>query len=179
MIQVLEPATAEVMAELPQAGVEETDAAVARAKAAFPAWRAVAPGDRAAAAAPARGRARGERVEELARLEARNAGKPISDARGEMGMVVDIFRYYAGAPERMLGDTIPVAGGVDMTFREPLGVVGLITPWNFPLDDRLLEAGARAGRGQHGRAEARRADAAHRARVRAHRARGRHPRGRA
>ena len=66
-------------------------------------------------------------------LEARNAGKPIGDARGEMGMVVDTFRFYAGAPERTLGDTIPVSGGVAMTFREPLGVVALITPWNFPL----------------------------------------------
>ncbi len=71
--------------------------------------------------------------EELARLEARNAGKPIGDARGEIGMVAQTFRYYAGAPERLLGHTIPVAGGVDMTFREPLGVVGLIVPWNFPL----------------------------------------------
>jgi betaine-aldehyde dehydrogenase len=66
-------------------------------------------------------------------LEARNAGKPIRDARGEIGMVADTFRYYAGAPERLLGQTIPVAGGVDFTFREPLGVVGLIVPWNFPL----------------------------------------------
>ena len=74
-----------------------------------------------------------ERAGDLAMLEARNAGKPISDAHGEMGMVVETFRYYAGAPERLTGKTIPVAGGVDMTFREPLGVVGLITPWNFPL----------------------------------------------
>ncbi len=132
MIQVVEPATAEVMAEIPQAGVEETDAAVARAKAAFPAWRAVSPGDRSALLHRL-ANALEENVEELARLEARNAGKPISDARGEMGMVVETFRYYAGAPERMTGRTIPVAGGVDMTFREPLGVVGLITPWNFPL----------------------------------------------
>jgi betaine-aldehyde dehydrogenase len=73
------------------------------------------------------------RREDLAVLEARNAGKPIGDARGEMGMVVETFRYYAGAPERLLGKTIPVSGGVDMTFREPLGVVGLIVPWNFPL----------------------------------------------
>ena len=73
------------------------------------------------------------RREDLAKLEARNAGKPIADARWEMGMVVDTFAYYAGAPERLLGDTIPVAGGVDMTFREPLGVCALITPWNFPL----------------------------------------------
>src|SRR3954471_15811045 len=74
-----------------------------------------------------------ENREELAVMEARNAGKPIGDARGEMQMVVDTFRYYAGAPERNLGDTIPVAGGVAMTFREPLGVVALIVPWNFPL----------------------------------------------
>src|SRR5919109_5420248 len=75
-----------------------------------------------------------EHGEELAVLEARNVGKPIADARGEVGMVADTFHYYAGAPERLLGDTIPVAGGVDFTFREPLGVVGLITPWNFPLN---------------------------------------------
>jgi acyl-CoA reductase-like NAD-dependent aldehyde dehydrogenase len=132
VIEVVEPATEQVMAELPRAGAEEVDAAVARAKAAFPSWRAVAPADRAkllrqlADAIEAR-------HEELARLEARNAGKPIGDARGEMAMVVETYRYYAGAPERLLGQTIPVAGGVDMTFREPLGVVGLIVPWNFPL----------------------------------------------
>ena len=73
------------------------------------------------------------RLDELSTLEARNAGKPIGDARGEIGMVVDTFRYYAGAPERLLGQTIPVAGGVDFTFREPMGVIGLIVPWNFPL----------------------------------------------
>ena len=132
MIRVLEPATAEVMAEVPQAGVEETDAAVARAKEAFTAWRAISPGDRSTML-----RRLADDIEEklsyLARIEARNAGKPISDARGEMGMVVETFRYYAGAPERNTGRTIPVSGGVDMTFREPLGVVGLITPWNFPL----------------------------------------------
>jgi acyl-CoA reductase-like NAD-dependent aldehyde dehydrogenase len=131
-IQVIEPATEEVLAELPQAGVDEADAAIERARDAFPAWRAVSPGERAALM---RGVATlvAERVEELARLEARNVGKPISDARGEAGMVADVFNYYAGAPERLLGDTIPVDGGVDMTFREPLGVVGLITPWNFPM----------------------------------------------
>jgi acyl-CoA reductase-like NAD-dependent aldehyde dehydrogenase len=115
-----------------QADAERTDQAVARAKAAFPAWRDVTPGDRAAMLhrlADALAAAR----EDLARLEARNAGKPIGDARGEMRMVVDTFRFYAGAPERLLGKTIPVAGGIDMTFREPLGVVGLIVPWNFPL----------------------------------------------
>src|SRR5216117_488468 len=132
MISVLEPATEEVLAEIPQAGVEETDAAVERALRAFPSWRAVSPGDRAALLRRLDD-AIEARLEDLATLEARNAGKPIGDARGEMGMVVETFRYYAGAPERLLGQTIPVAGGVDMTFREPLGVVGLIVPWNFPL----------------------------------------------
>ena len=132
MIEVVEPATEQVMAEVPRAGADEVDAAVARAKAAFPAWRAVTPGDRAALLHRL-ANALEERAEDLARLEARNVGKPIADARGEMEMVVQTFRYYAGAPERLLGHTIPVAGGVDMTFREPLGVVGLIVPWNFPL----------------------------------------------
>ena len=132
MIRVVEPATAEVMAEVPQAGVEETDAAVARAAAAYPDWRALPPGERGSLL-HGLADALDEDREELAVLEARNAGKPIGDARGEMGMVVETFRYYAGAPERLLGKTIPVAGGIDMTFREPLGVVGLIVPWNFPL----------------------------------------------
>ena len=132
MIEVVEPATEQVMAKVPRAGVEETDAAVARAKAAFPAWRAVTPGDRAALLHRLADSLE-QRSGQLATLEARNAGKPIADARGEMEMVVQTFRYYAGAPERLLGQTIPVAGGVDMTFREPLGVVGLIVPWNFPL----------------------------------------------
>ncbi len=132
MISVVEPATEQVMAEIPRAGVEETDAAVAAAKAAFPGWRAIAPGDRATLLLGL-SEAIAERAEELSVLEARNAGKPIGDARGEIAMVAECFRYYAGAPERLLGQQIPVAGGVDITFREPLGVVGLITPWNFPM----------------------------------------------
>ena len=132
IVRVLEPATEEVMAELPKAGPEEADAAIARAKGAFPAWRAVAPADRADLLRQISAAIR-ERLDDLARLEARNVGKPISDARAEVGMVADVFGYYAGAPERLLGSSIPVAGGIDVTFREPLGVVGLITPWNFPL----------------------------------------------
>jgi betaine-aldehyde dehydrogenase len=131
-IAVIEPATEQVLAEVPRAGVEETDAAVEAARRAFPGWRAVAPADRSALLHRL-ANAIEERAGDLATLEARNAGKPIADARGEIGMVVETFRYYAGAPERLTGKTIPVAGGVDMTFREPLGVVGLITPWNFPL----------------------------------------------
>jgi betaine-aldehyde dehydrogenase len=131
-IEVIEPATAEVMAEVPAASAEEADAAVARAKEAFPGWRAVAPAERSALMRDLAD-ALEAKLEDLATLEARNAGKPIGDARGEMGMVVETFRYYAGGVERLTGKTIPVAGGVDMTFREPLGVVGLIVPWNFPL----------------------------------------------
>jgi betaine-aldehyde dehydrogenase len=132
VIEVVEPATEQVMARVPRAGVEEVEAAVARAKRAFGPWRAVSPGDRAALLHRLAD-ALEQRAGDLAVLEARNAGKPIADARGEMEMVVQTYRYYAGAPERLLGQTIPVAGGVDMTFREPLGVVGLIVPWNFPL----------------------------------------------
>jgi acyl-CoA reductase-like NAD-dependent aldehyde dehydrogenase len=121
-----------VLAEVPRAGVEDVDAAVRAAKAALPAWRALAPGKRAALL-HSLADTLAEHHEELAVLEARNAGKAIGDARGEMEMVVETFRYYAGAPERLLGDTIPVAGGQAFTVREPVGVVGLITPWNFPL----------------------------------------------
>jgi acyl-CoA reductase-like NAD-dependent aldehyde dehydrogenase len=131
-LTVLEPATEAVLETIPAAGADEVDAAVARARAAFPAWRDVAPADRARLMRRISD-AVAEHAEELGVLEARNAGKPIGDARGEMGMVSDVFAYYAGAPERLFGDTIPVAGGQAFTVREPLGVVGLIVPWNFPL----------------------------------------------
>jgi betaine-aldehyde dehydrogenase len=121
-----------VLAEVARAGIEQVDEAVARARVALPAWRALAPGERAQAL-HALTDTLAAHQEELAVIEARNAGKAICDARGEIGMVIDTFRYYAGAPERLLGDTIPVAGGQAFTVREPVGVVGLITPWNFPL----------------------------------------------
>jgi acyl-CoA reductase-like NAD-dependent aldehyde dehydrogenase len=129
---VVEPATEGVLAAVPSAGAAQADEAVARARDAFPSWRALAPAARAehlrALVATLE-----SHHEELALLEARNAGKPIADARGEIGMAIDTFRYYSAAPERLLGDTIPVAGGQAFTVREPLGVVGLIVPWNFPL----------------------------------------------
>jgi acyl-CoA reductase-like NAD-dependent aldehyde dehydrogenase len=131
-LSVIEPATEAVLAEVERAGPEEVDEAVAAASAALPAWRALDPGARAAQLRDIADALHAQ-MEELAVLEARNAGKAIGDARGEIAMVVDTFRYYAGAPERLLGDTIPVAGGQAWTIREPLGVVGLITPWNFPL----------------------------------------------
>jgi len=132
-LTVFNPATEQPLAELEQAGVEETDAAVARARAAFPAWRAVAPADRARLLRRLAALVE-EHAEELARIESENVGKPISGARGEVGMGAQVFHFYAGAVDKHHGETIPVAGGVDMTFREPLGVVASIVPWNFPLN---------------------------------------------
>ncbi len=132
-LTVLNPATEEPIAQLEQAGVEETDAAVARARAAFPAWRAVAPADRGRLLRRLATLVE-EHGEELAAIESRNAGKPIVGARAEIGMVAQVFHFYAGAVDKHYGETIPVAGGVAATFREPLGVVGLIVPWNFPLN---------------------------------------------
>jgi acyl-CoA reductase-like NAD-dependent aldehyde dehydrogenase len=132
LLEVLNPATEEVVEKLEPATERDADAAVARAKEAFPKWRAVEPVDRSRLLGRLAEALDAEK-ENLAQLESRNTGKPIGDARAEMGMVAETFHYYAGAPERLLGDTIPVSGGVDVTFREPLGVVALIVPWNFPL----------------------------------------------
>jgi acyl-CoA reductase-like NAD-dependent aldehyde dehydrogenase len=131
-IEVRNPANEAVIERIPAATADDTDRAVERAAAAFERWRGVAPADRARLLRRLAERLDAER-EALAQLEMRNTGKPIADARAEMAMVAETFAYYAGAPERLLGDTIPVAGGVNLTFREPLGVVGLIVPWNFPL----------------------------------------------
>jgi acyl-CoA reductase-like NAD-dependent aldehyde dehydrogenase len=133
VIQVRNPATEETIAELPEATAEDADRAVAAAKRAFPAWRAVAPADRARLLRRLATLVE-ENGEELALTETRNVGKPLNDSRGEVGMVAEVFHFYAGAVDKHYGETIPVAGGVDLTFREPLGVVGLITPWNFPLN---------------------------------------------
>ncbi|HEX5800852.1 MAG TPA: aldehyde dehydrogenase family protein, partial [Gaiellaceae bacterium] len=133
MLTVLNPATEEPIAELERAGVEETDAAVAAATRALPGWRAVAPGDRARLLRRLATLVE-ENGEELARLECRNVGKPISGARAEVAMVAQVLHYYAGAVDKHHGATIPVAGGEALTFHEPLGVVGLIVPWNFPLN---------------------------------------------
>jgi acyl-CoA reductase-like NAD-dependent aldehyde dehydrogenase len=129
---VIEPATEAVLAQVPVATTEDVDAAVDRARNAQRAWRSAAPDERGRILA-AIGEGVQRESESLARLESRNVGMPIGDARGAVAGVAATFRYYAAAPERLLGHTIPVAGGVDMTFREPIGVVGLITPWNFPL----------------------------------------------
>jgi acyl-CoA reductase-like NAD-dependent aldehyde dehydrogenase len=129
---VVNPATEEIVATVPLADVAETDAAVARARRAYESWRLVAPADRGRLL-----RRFAEQIEdhreELAQLEVRNSGHTIANARWEAGNVRDVLTYYSAAPERLFGRQIPVAGGVDITFHEPLGVVGVIVPWNFPM----------------------------------------------
>ncbi len=132
MTVLVDPSNAEVIGSVADAGEEETAAAIGRAAAAWPAWAAVAPADRARLL-----RRFAETVdahlEELAGIEVRNAGHTIGNARWEAGNVRDVLHYYSATPERLAGRQIPVPGGVDITFHEPLGVVGVIVPWNFPL----------------------------------------------
>jgi acyl-CoA reductase-like NAD-dependent aldehyde dehydrogenase len=129
---VINPATEQVVRTVDLFDVARTDVAIARAAAAYPAWRAVAPADRGrllrrfAEAVDAD-------LENLARLEVANAGHTIGNARWEAGNARDVLQFFAAAPERLYGRQIPVAGGVDVTFKEPLGVVGIIVPWNFPM----------------------------------------------
>jgi len=132
MFDVISPVDETVVQTVRFAGRAELDDRVARADRAFATWRQVAPGDRArllrrfAEAVDAD-------IERLADLEVRNAGHTIGNARWEAGNVRDLLHYYAAAPERLSGRQIPVAGGIDITFHEPLGVVGVIVPWNFPM----------------------------------------------
>jgi len=129
---VLNPATEEVVTEIHLLDIEETDAAIARSREAFLSWRTVSPGDRARLL-----RAFAEAVdsdrENLAQLEVLNSGHTIGNARWEAGNVRDVIAYYTGSPERLIGQQIPVADGIDVTFHEPLGVIGTIVPWNFPM----------------------------------------------
>src|SRR5689334_18996728 len=129
---LVNPATGRPLRDVPAATEAETDEAIGRAHDAFPAWRDLAPGERArllrAFAAVVDGH-----NEELARLEVQNAGHTIGNARWEAGNVRDVLNYYSAAPERLVGKQIPVPGGIDLTFHEPLGVVGVIVPWNFPM----------------------------------------------
>jgi len=129
---VINPATEEPVAEVEAADASRTDALIEAAADAFPAWRDVAPGERARLLRRF-ATVVDDHLEELAELEVRNAGHTITNARWEAGNVRDVLNYYAAAPERLFGRQIPVADGVDITFREPLGVVGVIVPWNFPM----------------------------------------------
>ncbi len=129
---VVNPATEEIVTSIDLVGVEETDAAIARAVEVGSAWRAVSPADRGMLLRRFADVVE-EHTEELARLEVSNAGHTIGNARWEAGNVVGVLRYYSAAPERLFGRQIPVAGGLDVTFKEPLGVVSVIVPWNFPM----------------------------------------------
>ncbi|HEU5476047.1 MAG TPA: aldehyde dehydrogenase family protein [Actinophytocola sp.] len=129
---VINPATEQVVETVRPTSAEETDEAIARAHAALPAWRAVPPGERAGLLRAFGDAVRADR-EHLAALEVANSGHTIGNARWEAGNVADVLHYYAAAPERLFGRQIPVPGGVDITFAEPLGVVGVIVPWNFPM----------------------------------------------
>ncbi len=129
---ILNPATEVPIAEIPATDEAGVDAAIQKAATAFETWRAVAPGDRARIMRRFAS-VLDDHQEELAWLEVANAGHTIGNARWEAGNVRDVVEYYAGAPERLFGRQIPVPGGVDITFREPLGVVGVIVPWNFPM----------------------------------------------
>jgi acyl-CoA reductase-like NAD-dependent aldehyde dehydrogenase len=129
---VINPATEQPVTQVSQSDAEQADAAIERASRAQPGWRAVAPGDRARLL-----RRFAEQVDahvdELAALETAEAGHPVGAARWEAGQVRDVLMYSAAAPERLTGRQIPVPGGLDVTFKEPVGVVGLIVPWNFPM----------------------------------------------
>jgi acyl-CoA reductase-like NAD-dependent aldehyde dehydrogenase len=129
---VVNPATEQVIATIEQTDLAGTDAAVATAQRAFETWRQVAPGDRARLLRRFADQV-DSHLEELARLEVANSGHTIGNARWEAGNVRDVLTYYSAAPERLFGRQIPVPGGVDITFKEPLGVVGVIVPWNFPM----------------------------------------------
>jgi acyl-CoA reductase-like NAD-dependent aldehyde dehydrogenase len=130
--EVVNPATEQVITTVELADLARTDAAIERAADAFPAWRDVAPGERARLLR-AFARTVEAHTDELADLEVRNAGHVVGNARWEADQVARVLEYYAGTPERLFGRQIPVPGGVDVTFHEPLGVVGLIVPWNFPM----------------------------------------------
>jgi len=129
---IVNPADGAVVTTVTASSIEETDAAIARAAVAQRDWAAVAPSDRARRLRRFAAAVDGA-VEELAAIEVRNSGHPIGQARWEAGHVRDVLEYYSAAPERLFGRQIPVAGGLDVTFQEPLGVVGVITPWNFPM----------------------------------------------
>jgi acyl-CoA reductase-like NAD-dependent aldehyde dehydrogenase len=129
---VINPATEQIVATVPLTSLTETDAAIARAHAATDSWRAVAPADRARLLRRFADAITADR-EHLADLEVRNSGHTIGNARWEADNVANVLTYYAAAPERLFGRQIPVPGGVNITFAEPLGVVGVIVPWNFPM----------------------------------------------
>ena len=130
--QLINPATEDVLQTVELLDAAAVDDAVARAKVAQKAWAASAPADRAAALRSFAAVVDAH-IGELAALEVANSGHPMSAAEWEAGHVRDVLQYYSASPERLIGRQIPVAGGLDVTFHEPIGVIGVITPWNFPM----------------------------------------------
>ena len=129
---VINPATEQPVRTVELLDAAAVDDAVARATVAQKAWAALAPAERAAALRSFAGVVDAH-IAELAALEVLNAGHPGSAAEWEAGHVRDVLQYYSAAPERLSGRQIPVAGGLNVTFHEPIGVVGSIAPWNYPL----------------------------------------------
>ena len=129
---LINPADGTAFESVEQTSLEQVDDAVARALAAQREWRAMTPAARGGALRDF-ARVIEAHIEDLAALEVVNSGHPITQARWEAGHVRDVLTYYSAAPERMLGKQIPVAGGIDVTFLEPIGIVGVIVPWNFPM----------------------------------------------
>jgi betaine-aldehyde dehydrogenase len=129
---IINPTTEKPVKEIELADLAATDLVIAKAEKAFQSWRKVNPGDRArllrsfAAIVDSH-------IEELAQLEVLNSGHTIGNARWEASNVRDVLNYYSSAPERLFGKQIPVPNGIDITFKEPLGVIGIIVPWNFPM----------------------------------------------
>lgn len=132
VIDVINPATEEVLRSVELCDEAAVDDAVARAAQAQRRWARQAPAARAEALR-AFAAVVDAHVDELAALEVANSGHPIGNARWEAGHVRDVLQYYSAAPERLSGSQIPVADGWDVTVHEPLGVAGVITPWNFPI----------------------------------------------
>ncbi|CAB4594579.1 unannotated protein [freshwater metagenome] len=129
---VINPATEKLVISLQEADVAQTDEIIAKAAKAYLTWKKVSPGDRANLLRRFSAVVTAHR-EELAQLEITNSGHTRGNALWEADNVANVLNYYAGAPERLFGKQIPVAGGVDITFKEPIGVVGIIVPWNFPM----------------------------------------------
>ncbi len=130
--QVINPADESIVKSVDLCDLAATDKVIEKANKAFESWRKVAPGDRAKLLR-AFAQVVSDHREELAKLEVTNSGHTIGNALWEADNVANVLNYYSAAPERLFGKQIPVANGIDITFKEPLGVVGIIVPWNFPM----------------------------------------------
>jgi len=130
--EVINPANEQLVKSVELANLEQTDKVIEKAHKGFESWKKIAPSDRAKLLRSF-AQVVSDHREELAKLEVANSGHTIGNALWEADNVANVLNYYSAAPERLFGKQIPVAGGIDITFKEPLGVVGVIVPWNFPM----------------------------------------------